>query len=205
MELLRASELADRLSLSRGRISQLVSEGKFDGCYEGEGRNRRFDLAKCVTCLERGLDFGQMHGNGAEAAAARQEVLRDLEAAGAAPSGAVQLPDNDSDAMRLVKLEKEKESLRKLRRENLAFEQAYALRSEVETQVRRVLQKEIVEVDTMLRLAAQRIADDLAVDMKTVRSILLQTWRRQREERARVLEAAAEEATFTDAEREMDI
>ena len=77
MELLRASELADRLSLSRGRISQLVSEGKFEGCYEGKGRNRRFDLAKCVTCLERGLDFGQVHGNGAEAAAARQDVLRE--------------------------------------------------------------------------------------------------------------------------------
>ena len=116
MELLCASELADRLSLSRGRFSQLVSEGKSDGCYEGEDRNRRFSLAKCVTCLERGLDFGQVHGNGAEAAAAWQDVLRDLA--------------------------EEKESLPKFRSGNLAFEQSYALRSEVDIQVRRVLQKE---------------------------------------------------------------
>ena len=85
MELLRASELADRLSLSRRRFSQLVSEGKSDGCYE------------------------------------------------------------------------------------------------VDTQVRRVLQKEITEVETMLRLAAQRIADDLAVDMKSVRSIPSDAARRARQ------------------------
>ena len=127
MELLRASELADRLSLSRRRFSQLVSEGKSDGCYEGEDRNRRFDLAKCVTCLERGLDFGQVHGNGSKVAAARQHVLRDLE--------------------------EEKKSLPKLRRGNLAFEQAYALRPEVDIQVRRVLQKEITGAGSYLYTA----------------------------------------------------
>ncbi|MFQ6552943.1 hypothetical protein AAD018_011460 [Aestuariibius insulae] len=205
MELLRASELADRLSLSRGRISQLVSEGKFDGCYQGNGRNRRFDLAKCVSSLDRTLDFGQMHGNGAEAAATRREVLRETENASGLPAGASQLPDSDTDAMRLVKLEKEKEGLRKLKRENLAYEQAYALRSEVDTQVRRMLQQEIMQIETMLCHAAQRIADELAVDMKTVRSILMQTWRKQREERAQVLDGAADQAELTDAECEADI
>ena len=65
MELLTATQLAKKLDVTRGRISQYVSAGKLDGCFSGSGRQRRFDLDKVKAALQHRLDPGQMMGNGA--------------------------------------------------------------------------------------------------------------------------------------------
>lgn len=76
-----ATELAQALNVSKPRVSQYVSEGKLAGCYSGEGRARRFDLAACAKALGRTLDRGQMLGNGA----ATRRALREIAAAERAP------------------------------------------------------------------------------------------------------------------------
>ena len=39
-----ATTLAQRLGVSKARISQYVAQGTLAGCFTGEGRARRFDL-----------------------------------------------------------------------------------------------------------------------------------------------------------------
>ena len=62
---LTATQLAGKLHKSKGAVSQWVSSKKLEGCYTGEGRNRRFDLALVCDALGRNIDPGQLLGNGA--------------------------------------------------------------------------------------------------------------------------------------------
>jgi len=58
-------EFAVAVNLSKGRISQLIAEGKLDGAMVGEGRNARIDLDKGREALKLRLDPAQRLGNGA--------------------------------------------------------------------------------------------------------------------------------------------
>ena len=125
---LTATELAGVLDLSKGRISQLVSGGQLKGCYSGDGRHRRFDLAKVAAALGRRLDPGQMLGNGAKTS----EALARIPAADPAPSppqdpapapppaglGATELPSRDPSRYELAKTLKAEEDARTARRRN---------------------------------------------------------------------------------------
>ena len=79
MTLLNSGDLAKALNVSKGRVSQYVSEGKLAGCFTGDGRARRFDLGKAATALGRQLDPGQMMGNGAGTRAAIRTVVTTLK------------------------------------------------------------------------------------------------------------------------------
>lgn len=210
MERLSTTHLAQRLNLSKGRISQYVAAGKLEGCYEGSGRDRVFDLAKVAEALGRKLDIGQMTGNGLKT----RRALRGIEGqAEPRPSPETQdaprrdgpLPLTDPDRLELAKIATAEENLRRIRRDNEAAEGHFVLASEVERQVARTLAQEIAEVETVLRDGARAIADQLGVDFKAARKVLIDHWRAHRKARTVALEAEAAGAEMTEAETAADI
>ncbi len=197
--------LARQLGLSKGRISQLVAQGALDGCYEGEGRGRRFDLERVAKALNLRLDPGQMLGNGAKTKAA----LRAIEAPEAAiPAKAPReggLAPADDDTYQMTRTAKMAEELRRLKRQNELEEGTLVLAAEVERQVAKVLRQEVAEVEDMIREAARAVADRLGVDFRAARQIMVETWRSHRAKRSTALDAAAEDAVMTEAEVAQDI
>ncbi len=197
-----STELSKSLGVSAGRISQYVSEGKLDGCYSGSGRQRRFDLEKSFSALGRRLDKGQMLGNGAKTKAA-------ISGAELRPStegqGATKLSDNDGDGYTLARTQKTQEEARRLRRQNAESEGTYVLASEVTLQTQKLIAQEIAEFESVLRDGARKIADDLGVDFKSARAILIDQWRSHRARRAEALTKRAASGSMTDAEKAADI
>jgi len=212
---MNATELAAVLSVTRARISQYVSEGKLAGCYTGEGRARRFDLAKVGVALGRNLDQGQMMGNGADTRRALSAIRADMPTPAAPPAREAEDPrprrergelsSNDPDRYELARTQKVEEEARRLRKQNAHEEGIFVLASEVERQVAATLAQEIAEVETVLREGARRIADRMGVDYKTARQHLVDTWRAHRAGRTEALTATAATATPTDAEISADI
>lgn len=214
MTLLTATELSSQLGVSKARVSQYVSEGKLDGCFEGDGRRRRFDLAKVADALGRKLDKGQLLGNGAQT----RMVLPKLTGSDSAVSDEGQrtaparrqktdsrLPAGDQDEYTLTTLAIRQEELRKKRRENALDEGVFILAAEAERQIARLIGQEIAGFETVIRDGARAIADQLGVDFKSARKILLDTWRAHRGERSEALQQAAEGAALTGAESDADI
>ncbi len=77
-DLTRAA-LAKELGLTPARISQLLTAGTLEGCYQGEGRQRRYDLEKVRAAYLNQTEPGQMLGNSAatlEAIAAGHPAAR---------------------------------------------------------------------------------------------------------------------------------
>ena len=205
---INSTQLAKVLGVSLPRISQLVSDGRLDGCYTGEGRNRRFDAARVADALGRKLDPGQMMGNGAGTKAAIRKLQQGDEPAPGPSShgaGARALKDNDNDRYELARIDKAEQEARRLRRQNAAEEGIYVLASEVEGQVARKLAQEIAETESMLRAAARAVADRLGVDAREVRQVLTETWRAHRSHRAEVLTAEAEAAQLSPEETAANI
>lgn len=222
--LLSATELAGRLSLTKGRISQYVAQGKLPGCFSGDGRARRFDLAKVCDVLGKTLDFGQMMGNGAgtrRAIVAMRDDLEQPEADGrdmrqtvelarsqlrqARPQESGELPRGDNDRYEMARTAKAEEDLRSARLRNGREEGLYVLASEVEVQVVRILAQEVAEMEAVLRDGARAIADGLGVDFRSARQILLDTWRGHRAKRSVVLDSMATTGAATEAETDGNI
>lgn len=218
--LLSASELAGRLSLTKGRISQYVAQGKLPGCWSGEGRARRFDLVKVCAVLGKTLDLGQMMGNGAgtrrvitalrdtaddEDDEAAAEIRRAPATRAKSSRESAELPRGDSDRYEMARTAKAEEDLRTARLRNGREEGLYVLASEVELQVARVLAQEIAEMEAVLRDSARIVADKLGVDFRSARQIMLDTWRVHRAKRATVLSAQAETGDATPKERDGNI
>lgn len=210
---LTTTELAARLQVTKGRVSQYVSAGKLDGCFTGEGRARRFDLQMVCEALGRTLDFGQMMGNGAGTRRALAEIRDDEGGDEAAPPASTktgkprdgaELPQGDAGRYELARAQKAEEEARRLRRQNLQDEGRYVLAEEAERQVARVLAQEIAEFEAVLRAGARAIADRLGVDFKTARQILIETWRGHRSERAAQLAQDAGAGQMTSAELAAD-
>lgn len=212
---MRASELAAALNLSKGRISQLVADDTLKGCYHGDGRNRVFDLEKCALAMKRGLDAGQMLGNGAKTKARIREIASESpspEISRPASRGQSQPPReggalaaNDLDRYELARTAKAEEDLRTARLRNGREEGQYVLTAEVAREVARAIGQEVREVETFIRDSARVLADQMNVDFKTARQILLDGWRKHRGARAEALGQEAEAAQLTPAEREADI
>jgi len=208
---LTGSQLADQLGITRGRVSQMVTDGKLNGCYSGEGRGRRFDLAAVAATLGRRLDPGQMMGNGAgtrkalaSIAATAGDDAEDRPAPRPVPARDTLAPQ-DPDRYELARIDKVEQEARKLRRQNAEAEGQYVLASEVERQVAQQLAQEVREVETMLRTGARALADRLGVDFAQARAVLIETWRAHRGDRANVAQNVADAAIRTDAERAADI
>ena len=144
---LTATALAEQLNVSKGRVSQYVSEGKLDGCFEGAGRQRRFDLGKVAKALGKRLDQGQLMGNGSATQKALDEidegnsarpVLRSGAGAGAG-AGAEMLPEGDDGRYKMARTLKAEEEARRIRRQNAVDDGTYVLASEVALQTRRLV------------------------------------------------------------------
>lgn len=221
--MLSGVELARELKVSGARVSQYVSEGKLTGCYQGDGRARRFDLEKVAAALGKRLDPGQMMGNGAQTKLALAAIGRpagdahallpveddgegDLPAAPQRQgAGATELPRHDADRYELARTQKAEEEARRLRRLNAEAEGRYVLAAEVGQSVARLIGQEIAEIETVLRDGARRIADQMGVDFKAVRAILTQTWREHRATRVGQLEMQAGGAVLSPVEQAENI
>ena len=214
---LRAAEVADKLGVTPGRISQLVSQGKLDGCYTGEGRDRRFDLERVADALNKRLDPGQMMGNGratkrriAEVAKVSGQVEADAGAEDAGDDSPTKkdgrpLSPEDPDRYELAKIVQAEENARRLRRQNAVEEGRFVLASEVSRNVARAIAKEVAEVESYIRDAARRVADEMGVDFRTARKLMVDVWRAHRGTRAEAAAEAAQAARMTDEERAADI
>lgn len=212
---MNTTELASELGLTKGRISQYVSQGKLDGCFTGSGRARRFDVDKVRAALEHKLDPGQMLGNGAG-------TKRRIRAAAAAP-GAEALPADEPPAddppaaspprelrseepnrYELARISKVEEEARRLRRQNQLDEGTLVLADQAGREAARALSRELAQIEDFLRRGARAIADELGVDFKEARKLLIDLWREHRGARAEVLAAEAEAAEMDDHEDEVD-
>jgi hypothetical protein len=213
MTMMNSTQLASTLGVSKARVSQYVSEGKLAGCYTGEGRSRRFDLAKCAEALGKRLDPGQLMGNGAATKAALTKIQTDdtptaktlTEPRRPSGSGAESIIGPDPDRYELARIQKAEEEARKLRRQNAEAEGHYVLASEAAQMTTKLIAQEVAEFETVLRDGARVVADKLGVDFKTVRQIMVETWRGHRAGRAEALTAQADAAQLTDAEAEENI
>ncbi|MDF2140848.1 hypothetical protein [Paenirhodobacter sp. CAU 1674] len=208
---LTTTELANHLGVSKGRVSQYVSEGKLDGCYSGDGRARRFDLARVANALGRVLDKGQMLGNGADTRKAISEIVENNQSkqirddARRTGAGATELLTNDPDRYEMARTLKAEEEARSLRRRNELEEGNYVLASEVERNVAKILAQEIAEFEVVLRDGSRMVADRLGVDFKAVRKIMVDAWRDHRTKRSVVLGHQADASEMSDVERDADI
>lgn len=224
---LTTTELAVRLGLSKGRISQYVSEGKLAGCYRGDGRSRRFDLAAATAALGRGLDLGQMTGNGLNT----RRALREIEAAqnGGAPADPAPAPASapcsveavqpkprpaavpltltpaEPDRLEMATILAKEEQARKLRRDNERDEGNWVLASEVRQNVARAMAQELAEFESVIRDTARAIADVYGLDFREVRKVMMDRWREHRQNRMSQAQTAAGTAAMSGAETEANV
>ena len=196
---LTATALADELGLSRGRISQMVTAGQLDGCFEGIGRSRRFDLTLAQSKLKGSLDQGQMLGNGAKT---KERLTQKNPKPVSKPATTPPAEVSEYEKARTLKAVEE---ARKLQRNNAVEEGRYLLAAEVTRQVQGQLRQEIAEFESAMRDGARIIADELDVDFKTVRKLLVDHWRTHRAKRVKVLEAQSDGAEKTTDEEQEDI
>lgn len=202
---LTTTQLAEKLNLTKGRISQMVKSGHLDGCYHGEGRNRRFDLAKAAERLKRNLDPGQMLGNGAKTKKQLEAALTGSAEDPKHPAGASELPEKDISRYELARIQNAEEDLRRKRRESAAAEGTMVLASEVQQQIGRIMAQEIAEFEAVMREAASVVADTHGLDAREIRQVLNDEWRKHRQLRRDELKAEAESAELSDAEKAADI
>ena len=201
---LNTTELAARLAVSKARISQYVSEGKLEGCFSGDGRQRRFDLDKVASALGRKLHPGQMLGNGS----ATRDTLRGIVVPGERKADRQRqdgvLPIADADRYEMARTLKAEEEARRLRRQNMAEEGTWVLAEEVQRHTARAMGQEIAQIDAMLRDAARAVADEFGLDARSVRKVLMDQWRGYRTARSGSLSDDAQAAAMTAREHEAD-
>ena len=205
---MNATELAQRLGVSKARVSQYVSSGMLAGCFDGEGRGRRFDLSKVQQALNGGLDRGQMLGNGAATRQALKRIAAETVSGApplraAVPSDGV-LPLRDPDRYELARIQNAEEDARRKRRDNQKDEGSWVLVEEAERSTAALLARELGQFDLVLREGARAVADKLGVDFREVRQVLTQHWRAHRSQRTEELLAEAEVSSLSDAEKEAD-
>lgn len=206
--MMNATELSAALGVSKARVSQYVSEGKLAGCFQGEGRQRRFDIERVRIALQRGLDQGQMLGNGA----ATRRALSDLaEMTPGAPAPRVSgsgparrdgpLEPKDPDRYELARILNAEEDARRKHRDNARDEGRWVLADEVERASAKAMAQQIGQFEAILRDGARAIADRMGVDFREARQILMQVWRQARGEAAAALLDEAAQMPLTDEER----
>lgn len=212
---LNAKDLADRLGLSKARVSQYVAQGKLVGCFTGEGRARRFDVAKVAEALGHRLDLGQMMGNGAE-------TRRAIKIAAAEPTApaAIEIPHTLAPAPQLsrtfsepreldryeeAKIQSAEQDARRKTRDNARDEGRWVLAEEVQRSTASLMAAEVAKFESVIREGARAVADHFGIDYREVRQILMQQWRSHRGDAAAQLGAQADAAEMSEAEKEADV
>jgi len=142
-------------------------------------------------------------GNGAKT----QKAIAGLTASRSNPtsSGASKLTPEDDDGYQLARTQKAIEEARRLRRQNAEAEGEFVLASQAALQTKKALGQEIAQFESVLRDGARQIADDLGVDFKQARAILLTMWRDLRTRRSKALAHQADQEEFSETETEEDI
>lgn len=217
---LTRSELAAALGVDPTRISQLVTDGRLQGCYRGEGRARRFNLEKTAAVLNVRLDTSQQTGNGVHQLARRNMIgaasgqqfglPRPTHSAG--PYGALAdmdekleiEPGGDAKAIVAAKrLAIELDVRRKLREEQLQTGR-YVLAEEAERATRAAVAETIAAAERFLVAEARRTAQTVGADPRAAAAETRQRWREDRARQAEAFALMADAATPTEAElREM--
>lgn len=199
---LTTTQIAAHLTVTKGRISQLVKDGTLDGCYTGQGRGRRFDPAKVAERLQRKLDPGQMMGNGSGTKKRIKSILGEQDQSG---DQATSSPEAGHSRYELARIKNAEEDLKRKQRETAAAEGTMVLVSEVQQQIAKIVGQEVAEFDSVLRDAAAVLAETHGLDVREVKQVLIDEWRSHRAKRRDTLHALATEAGFSEAEREADI
>lgn len=202
--MLNATQLAEKLGVSKARVSQYVSQGMLAGCYEGDGRNRRFDLSRVQSALHRNLDPAQMMGNGAQTrrtikALAQPEIS--APAIPPAPQTDTYLSPTDLDRYELARIQSAEEDARRKRRDNQRDEGLWVMAEEAKRQTAKAMSQEVAQFEVLLRDAARAVADQFALDYREVRKVLMDQWREYRGRRSDHLATQADASAMTATEQ----
>lgn len=175
--MVRASELAELLGVTRARVSQWVAEGRLDGCYFGTGRLRRFDAEQCARALGKALDPGQMLGNGAKTKTALRKLVDELPARKRFQF-ATELEQDEGEQARyeVARTQKAEEEARRLRRQNLEAEGQYVLAVEVQRTRDVMINEERRQLRSVIAEGARQVAEKLGADREKTETILLSAW-----------------------------
>lgn len=209
-----ATQLADEMGLTKGRISQLVKNGVFDGCFQGDGRKRRYDLGACIEAYRVGTDIRQSSGNSAKTHAkldaissggAKQRTKQTAKQA-EKPKPAEEGTSAAANK-RLTEARARQAEIRARReaREELEAEGLYVLASEVTRVTEKLLSNELSQTESVLKDMARLIADKNGLPFKEVRRDMFDLWREHRNGRADDLAEQAEDAELTEREIEEDM
>lgn len=200
---LSATELAQRLEVSKGRVSQWVKEGKLNGCYTGDGRARRFDLTACLVALGRNLDTAQGLGNGRKTL----NLIGAIEDPDPDPVGdedADEISDSVKARYDLARTMRIEEQARSARYDNHLREGTLVLASEVERAVMAQIGQEVAGFENVLRKAARVIAETYDLKAADVRRQLIGVWREHRRDRSGKADARAASADRSETEKGAD-
>lgn len=203
MSLVTATQLASEFGVSKGAVSQWVSGGKLEGCFDGRGRNRRFDIQKCAKALGKNIDPGQRMGNAAKTGCAAKSLSKEPRQPKLNESAP--LPKENMTRYEFARTLKAEEEGRTLRRRNAEAEGLYVLASEASRQVSKQIGQEIAEFETVLRDGARKVADIHGIDFKEVRQVLIDQWREHRAVRAKKIKASTEDMELAETERAENI
>jgi len=191
--MLTATELAGALGYSKGRISQLVASGQLAGCWRGEGRGRRFDLAKSAAALNVRLDPGQQTGNG----------VRHLERRARLGDGPDHVePIENSDARRLARARADAAEVaaRQKAREEAETVGRYVLADEHRRACRAMVAHTVASAERVLVDEVRRLARDLGANPAEAVAAARAAWRKARAAQARALGELADAAAPTETE-----
>ena len=203
-----AKDLAGELGVTKGRVTQWVSEGKLDGCFEGEGRDRRYDVDKCALALGLRRDVGQSMGNGLEVTRRLAVLNSGAEAeAEVVDLGDIEInpPENEPEkwvdltvkARAISARENARDAIRKSQKDAGRF----VLKTEVAAAVSGQISKIIGEIErSFIREVSGVIADEFQVEASAVKALLAREWRAHREKSAAAAMSEAEAAEHSPAE-----
>ena len=198
------AELAARLGVSKGRVSQWVKEGKLRGCYHGDGRARRYDLNACLVALGRNLDTAQGLGNGRKTLNAIGTIDDPTPPAFEESEDAEPVSDSVKARYDLARTMRIEEQARAARYQNGLLDGSLVLATEVEREVLAQIGQEIAAFENVLRRCAQAVADAHDLKSAEVRKTMLEIWRGHRRERAEAATGRADAAHATQAEKDAD-
>lgn len=193
-----ATELARAIGVTPGRVSQLVKSGRLNGCFEGDGKRRRFDAARVAERLHAVLHAGQQTGEGMAATSAREALLL---AARPAPVQA-EPPQIKSDAARLTRARADEAEYRasQARRQMQLDEGRYLLAAEVARATTAATRQLLDDIERWLLDQTRARARAAGADPSQAVAEVRAAWRDWRARRSGQCAAAAAAASPTAAE-----